>query len=55
MLAGVSKLVNLRPEYDELFGYIGEAIVLEEDGSSLDVMFGIIVEEVNFLHHIWIV
>jgi hypothetical protein len=40
VLHGASKPVVLRPEGDDMFGFLSEALVLEEDGSISGVMFG---------------
>jgi hypothetical protein len=47
VLNGASKPVVLRPEGDDGFGFLSEALVLEEDDSISDVMFGRLIESVQ--------
>ncbi|PMD12302.1 hypothetical protein NA56DRAFT_652584 [Hyaloscypha hepaticicola] len=44
VLHGASKPVLLRPEDDDTYGFLGEVIVFENDGTLSDVMFGRMIE-----------
>jgi hypothetical protein len=44
VLHGASKPVVLRPEDDDTYGFLGEVVVFENDGTLSDVMFGRMIE-----------
>jgi hypothetical protein len=58
VLHGASKPVILRPEGDDGFGFLSEALVLEENGSISDVMFGGLIDltqhETELARDIWL-
>jgi len=44
---GASKPVLLRPEGDNMYGFLGEVLVLKQDGAVSDIMFGSMIELVE--------